>query len=96
MPARDYSLATPWWTTPQGNLTLQDDSGDMMLSVPIAFLRGGHAAAFDYIHAVLAMTFSGCVNLTSLNGTIKGRAELVEAETLAVSSGGEYSMLDRR
>lgn len=61
-----------------------------MLTFPIAFLTQGQVATWDYIYEVLGMCFTGGVNLTTLNGTAKTRADPIVAEDLIVTSDGEF------
>lgn len=64
-----YTPAAHWW--PGGSLILQDGSGDILLTFPIAFLTRGQVATWNYIYEVLSMCSTGDVNLTTLDGTAK-------------------------
>ncbi|PWN19880.1 hypothetical protein BCV69DRAFT_313615 [Microstroma glucosiphilum] len=83
--ATEYTLSTEWWTE-GGLLELVDTSGNLMLSFPLAFLNAGHVATFDYVQQVLAMCFTGAINITSLDGTPKRRDQPIVAERLLVTS----------
>lgn len=88
-----YTLAAHWW--PEGNLILQDGDGDTLLTFPIAFLTQGQVATWDYVYEVLGMCFTGGINLATLDGTAETRSDPIVAETLVVTSDGEFVMSAR-
>lgn len=47
-------------------------AGEVLLIIPIVFLRVGRIASFDYIYDVLGMTFSGESDVTALKWLRQG------------------------
>lgn len=82
-----YPSASQWWPG-EGFLTIHDRSDQLLLQLPIQFMRLGQVLSFDYVLEQCHSAFEGQGVLTKPDGNLVQAEEAVTAGSLVIFDTG--------